>query len=279
MGSSDGELTIYVGEAGEKYSDPTDWRDLIQTKRLTPATIIPVRREGALTHGRAGEVPELQPFFEEAGESGRDLQLPAAPQTKKARPAAATAAEAGSDGAFAITLQRGANANLDQQSLAVTVEWTHPSNACEVDVSVYMLNAKGRVRSDRDMIFYNQAQDEAGAVVLQASASTATRTTFALQLPLMPEDVNKAVFCLSIADAVEQGRSCGDLSPAAITVSAASGQPLLRYLPELEGAREAALIFGEVYRRQGGWRFRAVGQGFNGGLAPLARSFGVDVAA
>ena len=87
----------------------------------------------------------------------------------------------------------------------------------------------------------------------------------------------RVVFCLSIANAVDKRQTFAQLAPAAIQIAPLSGPASLRFRLDLESAGEA-MILGELYRRQGGSRFRAVGQGFNGGLAPLARSFGVDVA-
>jgi uncharacterized membrane protein YhaH (DUF805 family) len=61
--SAEGDLTLYVGEAGEKYSDPADWRELMLDGRVTPDSVLPMRRGERLTHQRAGDAPELAAIF------------------------------------------------------------------------------------------------------------------------------------------------------------------------------------------------------------------------
>ena len=163
---------------------------------------------------------------------------------------------------------QGANAPVTGDTATIRLNWTAPSGV-EADVSAYLLAAGGKVRGDHDMIFYNQPAGDGGAIRLADGA-------FRVDLPRLSDAVEKIVFCATIEEAMARGQTLAMLRDAVITVGSTSGD--LSFSPDLSGAAEAAMIFGELYRRGGQWKFRAVGQGFNGGLSPLAKSFGIDVA-
>lgn len=168
-------------------------------------------------------------------------------------------------------LQRGANAPVAGNAATVRVEWVGPQGL-EADVSAYLLGADGRVRGDHDMVFYNQPSGGNGAVTLSHGAGAGT---FAIDLGRLPAEIARISFCLTIDEAQARGHRFGMLTRAEVTVAA--GSNTMTFLPLREGASEAAMVLGELYRRGDAWKFRAVGQGFDGGLAPLARSFGIDV--
>jgi tellurite resistance protein TerA len=173
-------------------------------------------------------------------------------------------------------LPQGANAPVPPGTLTVAFGWTAGSAAAvEADASAYLLTAAGKVRNDADMVFYNQPAGGNGAV--RFAAELGTRGGFEIDPARLPADVERVCFCVTIHEAQARGQTLALLGGAEISVSGASGAAL-RYRPALERAAETAMTFGELYRRQGAWKFRAVGQGFAGGLAPLARSFGIDVA-
>lgn len=174
-------------------------------------------------------------------------------------------------------LSQGANGSVDGASAVVTLDWSAPA-AFDIDASAYLLAENGRVRSDADMVFYNQPEGGGGAVRMTAEDRGGGRRqgVFSLQLAQVPADIARVVFCLTINEASARRQSFAQLSELGVAVRPASGDEL-SYCPTVSGA-EAALILGELYRRNGQWKFRAVGQGFNGGLGPLASSFGIDVA-
>lgn len=172
-------------------------------------------------------------------------------------------------------LQQGGNAAVPSEALSVELAWTLAGGRdVEADASAYLLTASGKVRSDADMVFYNQPEGGNGGVRFKASG----RGAFDLDLSRLPAEIERVVFCVTIHDAQAKAQTLALLEGAAITVAPIGGAPALTFRPSLGGASEAAMTFGELYRRNGQWKFRAVGQGFNGGLAPLARSFGIDVA-
>lgn len=173
-------------------------------------------------------------------------------------------------------LQRGGNAPVPAPAsvLTVTLAWPQAGGVA-VDVSAFLLDAASRVRGDSDMVFYNQPEGAGGAVRF---ASSAGEGRFTIDPAALPNDIERVVFCVTCDTARARGQTLARIDGAEITVAALGTVAALRFRPALADASEAAMVFGELYRRAGQWKFRAVGQGFDGGLAPLARSFGIDVA-
>ena len=102
--------------------------------------------------------------------------------------------------------------------------------------------------------------------------------TVTVDLARVPADVEKISFCVTIHDAESRRQSFGMVGKAFIRCMNANGNAeLARYDLSEDSSTETAMIFGELYRAGTDWKFRAVGQGYNGGLGPLARSFGVNV--
>jgi tellurite resistance protein TerA len=172
-------------------------------------------------------------------------------------------------------LHQGGNAAVTDANVAVIVDWSAPAGV-DADVSAYLLTESGKVRNDGDMVFYNQASGADGAVRFAPASNS--KGCFELDLDRVPAAITRIVFCVTIDQAQARRQTLAMLSGAIINVGSKTGLIALNFKPALSGAREAAMTFGELYRRNGEWKFRAVGQGFNGGLAPLARSFGIDVA-
>ena len=102
--------------------------------------------------------------------------------------------------------------------------------------------------------------------------------TVTVDLTRVPPDVDKISFCVTIHEAESRRQNFGMVGKAFIRCMNASGNAeIARYDLSEDSSTETAMIFGELYRAGGDWKFRAVGQGYNGGLGPLARSFGVNV--
>jgi tellurite resistance protein TerA len=174
-----------------------------------------------------------------------------------------------------MELQRGANTAVGAADVTVSISYAAPAGT-EADASAYLLAENGKVRGDHDMVFFNQALGGGDAV--RFSPRPGAGGTFEVALGKLPADVAKIVFCVTIDQAGASGKTLATLTSALIEVKDQAGAAIASYRPELQGASEAAMTFGELYSRNNEWKFRAVGQGFNGGLGPLARSFGIDVA-
>lgn len=173
-------------------------------------------------------------------------------------------------------LQQGGNAPVPADALTIAFAWAPAAGRdVDADTSAYLLTADGKVRSDADMVFYNQPQDGDGSVRFVPGPG---HGAFEVDVSRLPAEIERVVFCVTIHEAQAKGQTLALLENAGLTVAPSGGATSLTFRPDLVGARETAMTFGELYRRNGQWKFRAVGQGFAGGLAPLARSFGIDVA-
>ena len=170
------------------------------------------------------------------------------------------------------SLTPGANAPVPGDALRVVVDWAG-GPAGEVDVAAFLLGADGRVSGDADMVFYGQPGD--GPV--RFSRPGRDSAAFDVLATRLPGTVQRVAFSATLHEAEARGIDLGAVAGLRIRVSSGGAELASFAVPRVEN-RETALVLGELYRREGAWKFRAVGQGFAGGLAPLARNFGVDVA-
>ncbi|WP_405447115.1 TerD family protein [Streptomyces erythrochromogenes] len=176
-------------------------------------------------------------------------------------------------------ISKGANVSLtglgeDAGSVVVSLSWTSASGAGDADVSVLLLDENGKVRSENDFYFYNHPAADDGSVQLLGKTPTdnGDEDRISVDLTAVPQDVVRIV----VAASQYGGASFGDLDDLRMTVADRSGEALVGFSIEGAGA-ETAFIFGELYRRGEEWKFRAVGQGYETGLAGLATDFGIDV--
>ena len=173
-----------------------------------------------------------------------------------------------------MQLTIGANTSIpnDQLELHLQVRQRAGQNAT-VDVSAYALTeATQKVRGDQDMIFYGQMRHASGAIELQQIDAQNSR--FLLKLPQVDTLLGKIAFTATLEQAGQTFNSI-DLIELKLLHQ---GQIIAQAQLDGQGRTEAALILGECYRRNGTWKFRLIGQGFNGGLKPLAEHFGVVIA-
>lgn len=161
----------------------------------------------------------------------------------------------------------GANATVVTGPLCVEIRYT-PIPGADIDFSAFVLGASGKVRGDADMCFYGLDSVSAGSV--QMSKSDVGRAVFSLDLSRLEPAVEK----VALTATIHENKASFDRVPD-LVVSLSGG---IEARLVTRGMQETALILGEFYRRQGEWKFRCVAQGFAGGLEPLARHFGVDVA-
>lgn len=163
-------------------------------------------------------------------------------------------------------LSPGANAPVPSGDLTVLIRHGEIPGA-EIDVSAFLVTGTGKVRSDADMCFYGQPAVADGAVALAGASGGEARFTVALGR--IPAGVEKVVFTATI----HENRAPFSRGPEiGLEVGGISGR-----IP-CTGMTETALILAELYQRNGAWKVRVVGQGFNGGLAKLAPHLGVEVA-
>ncbi|MCQ4094995.1 VWA domain-containing protein [Erwinia persicina] len=167
-----------------------------------------------------------------------------------------------------MLLQSGQNLIINTPQLTLQLHYSAGASfRGELDTSAFLLNTAGTVSGDDDFIFFNQPATPNRSVVLQ---QTAQGCTLSLDLPKIAAAVSK----IAITMVIDGAETISALSNLTLTVG-----DMASFNPELPGRSEKALIMAEVYRHNGGWKLRALGQGFNGGLEPLAQHYGVDIAA
>ncbi|WFB05823.1 TerD family protein [Streptomyces sp. LX-29] len=171
-------------------------------------------------------------------------------------------------------ISKGANMLVPNEPLRVAVCRLAQPGAPVVDASVLLLDAAGKVRGDADLVFYNQPSHPSGTVRHLGGAEGGGQLAEWLQLDL--DRIEPAVRRVLITGSCDGGTfgSVPGLSLQASTV--ATGAPVVTYAV-LDASTETAFVLGEFYRRDGAWRFRAVGQGYATGLAGLATDFGIVV--
>jgi len=190
---------------------------------------------------------------------------------------------------MAISLQKGGNVNLSKEAPGLTkvvigLGWDPRSSdgsAFDLDGSAFLLKTDGKVRGDSDFIFYNNLKSTDGSVVHtgdnQTGQGDGDDESLNIDLSAIPADIDRVSFCVTIHEADARRQNFGMVGKAYIRcLNAANSSELARYDLSEDGSTETAMIFGELYRHGGDWKFRAIGQGFKGGLGPLARSFGVN---
>ena len=190
---------------------------------------------------------------------------------------------------MAISLQKGGNVNLSKEAPGLTkvvigLGWDPRSSdgsAFDLDGSAFLLKTDGKVRGDSDFIFYNNLKSTDGSIVHtgdnQTGQGDGDDESLNVDLSAIPADIDRVSFCVTIHEAEARRQNFGMVGKAYIRcLNAANSVELARYDLSEDGSTETAMIFGELYRHGGDWKFRAIGQGFKGGLGPLARSFGVN---
>lgn len=192
---------------------------------------------------------------------------------------------------MAISLSKGANISLSKEAgsplskVTVGLGWdprATDGKEFDLDASAFLVNASAKVRSDADFIFYNQTKSACGSVFHTGDnkdgGGEGDDEQIKLNLATMPADIAKISFSVTIHDADARRQNFGMVANAFIRiVNDADGKELTRFDLGEDYSTETAVIFGEVYRHNNEWKFRAVGQGFAGGLGPLARNFGVNI--
>ncbi|SFX72658.1 TerD family protein [Streptomyces atratus] len=172
-----------------------------------------------------------------------------------------------------MTMLKGANVPVAARAVRVELGWRASPGTPDVDGSALLL-VSGKVRSDADFVFYNQPSHASGAARHEGkrAAGGGMTDSLAVDLARVEPAIDRVVLAAS-ADGGTFGRVAGLY--VRIT-DAANGRELARF-DSADATVETAFILGELYRRQGAWKFRAVGQGYDTGLEGLASDFGISV--
>ncbi len=166
------------------------------------------------------------------------------------------------------TISKGANTSLPEGvgRVLVRLGW---AGGVDLDASALLLTASGKVRNDDDFVFYNQPRSTDGSVTHQGKSGTVD--SLQVDLAALPAEIETVALAAST-----DGTPIGQATGLYLTVSDPAGPELVRF-DITDASSETAFVFGELYRRQGAWKFRAVGQGWSSGLAGLATDYGISV--
>lgn len=191
---------------------------------------------------------------------------------------------------MAVSLSKGGNVSLSKEALGliavdVGLGWdarVTDGSAFDLDASAFLLDKGGKVHSDADFIFYNNKTSTDGSVVHKGDNLTGAGESddeiISITLAKVPDAVHRIAISITIHEAEVRRQNFGQVANAYIrVVNAADGKEIARYDLSEDYSTETAMIFGEIYRHGIEWKFKAVGQGFAGGLEPLAKSFGVNI--
>jgi tellurium resistance protein TerD len=189
-----------------------------------------------------------------------------------------------------ISLSKGGNVSLSKtdpglKNVIVGLGWdARPTDGADfdLDASAFMVKEDGKVRSDSDFIFYNQTKSACSSVEHtgdnRTGAGEGDDEAVIVLLDKVPADVHRVVFCVTIHDADTRKQNFGQVNHAYVrVVNKDSNNEVARYDLSEDASIETAMIFGEIYRHSGEWKFKAVGQGYAGGLAALARQYGINI--
>lgn len=192
---------------------------------------------------------------------------------------------------MAISLQKGGNLSLSKtdpslRQVLVGLGWEARSTTgadFDLDASLFMVQENGKVRGDHDFIFYNQLTSTCGAVEHtgdnKTGAGEGDDEALKIRLDEVPAEIKRLVIAVTIHDAEARRQSFGMVQDAFVrVVNLDNDAEIVRFDLSEDYSTETAMIFAEIYRHNGEWKFRAVGQGYAGGLAALATEHGVDIA-
>ncbi|WP_394249514.1 TerD family protein [Arthrobacter pityocampae] len=189
-----------------------------------------------------------------------------------------------------LTLTKGSNLSLTKtdpglEKVYVGLGWDPRSttgDAFDLDASALLLGADGKVRSEADFIFYNQPATPDGTVVHKgdnrSGAGDGDDEVIAVDLATVASDVARIIFVVSIDQADTRRQNFGQVRSAYCRViNQDTDAEVVRYDLSEDAAPETCMIFSELYRHNGEWKFKAVGQGYASGLAGVATDFGVQL--
>lgn len=191
---------------------------------------------------------------------------------------------------MSVTLAKGGNVSLSKQTdnltkVAVGLGWdvrTTTGADHDLDASALATGANLKVLSDQHFVFYNNLRSPEGTIEHTGDnltgAGDGDDEVINVDLAATPPTITNIFFPVSIHDAQARGQSFGQIRNAYIrVVDATTGVELARYDLSEDASTETAMVFGELYRHNSEWKFRAIGQGYASGLAGIARDYGVNI--
>ena len=192
---------------------------------------------------------------------------------------------------MAITLSKGQKVSLTKgnpglKNIVVGLGWdTNKYDGgfdFDLDSAAFLLGESGKVNSDADFVFYNNLKHSSGAVEHLGDnltgAGDGDDEQIKVDLSLVPANVSKIAFTVTIHEALERRQNFGQVSNSFVrVVNEDTKEELLNYELGEDFSIETAIVVCEIYRHNGEWKFNALGSGFEGGLEALCKNFGINV--
>ena len=191
---------------------------------------------------------------------------------------------------MAISLNKGGNLSLSKtdpslNQVLIGLGWDARATDgadFDLDASAFLLAANDKVRGETDFIFSNQTRSPEGSVEHTGDNRTGEGDgddeAVKINLAKVPADVQKIAITVTIHDAESRGQNFGQVQNAFIrVVNDQTNVEIVRFDLNEDYSTETAMIFGELYRHNGEWKFRAVGQGYNGGLRAMCGQYGISI--
>lgn len=191
---------------------------------------------------------------------------------------------------MAIILTKGNNISLSKEApginrIQIGLGWDSrvtTGDDFDLDASVFMLNAQGKCRDEQDFIYYRNLKSADGSIEHTGDNRTGDGDgddeAILVDLSKVPADINAMAVAVTIHEAQSRRQNFGGVENAfARIVDLDTNQEVVRYDLSEDYSTEDAMIFCEVYRRNGEWKFKAIGQGFSNGLAGLVNKYGLTV--
>jgi tellurium resistance protein TerD len=191
---------------------------------------------------------------------------------------------------MALSLSKGQNLSLTKtdpglKKLVVGLGWdprATDGQEFDLDASAFLLTASGKIRTSEDFIFYNQKVSSCGSVNHTGDNRTGDGDgddeQIKVDLSLIPADVQRIAITVTIHEAAQRSQSFGQVSNAFVRIlNEESGKEVVRYDLTEDASTQTAMIFSELYRHNGEWKFKAIGQGYAGGLKAMCDQFGITI--
>ena len=192
---------------------------------------------------------------------------------------------------MAVSLSKGQKVDLTKTNPGLTkvvvgVGWDvnkyDGGHDFDLDSSVFLLGDNGKVTSDSDFVFYNNANGGNGSVVHtgdnRTGAGDGDDEQVKVDLANVPANIQRITFTITIHDGEARNQNFGQVSNSYVRImSEDSGEELIRFDLGEDFSIETAIVVGELYRHNAEWKFSAIGSGYQGGLAALAKDFGLQI--
>ena len=192
---------------------------------------------------------------------------------------------------MAVSLKKGGNVSLSRESpslkkIHIGLGWDARATDgadFDLDASAFLLGENQKVSSDDDFIFYNQRFSTCSSVEHLGDNKTGSGDgddeVITIDLGKVPSKIKRIAICVTIHDADVRKQNFGQVSNAYMrVVNMDTDKEIAKFDLSEDYSTETAMIFGEIYKNNDEWKFKAIGQGYAGGLESLCGQYGVSVA-